>query len=122
MPAFTQSYPSLAGLLAEDLLKAWLTGDAVRLRTELERSATVPVEARDTGEQERRHLLQAVATRMRRCPNLFDPRSQTPELDLYAHLLWHMVASGLSRHGLQLQQDECLPITVPHPFPAVHTK
>jgi len=91
MSAAAQDYPSLAGRLAEDLLKAWLSGDAVQVHTELERSLTVPLEARDTGEQERRNLLQAVAKRMTMCPDLFEVRAESPALDLYAHLLWHMV-------------------------------
>jgi len=77
--------------MAENLLKAWLSGDAVRVHTELARSLSVPVGVYDTGEQERRQLLQAVARRMRGCSDLFEPGSQSPELKLYLHLLWHLV-------------------------------
>lgn len=91
MPAAVQHFSSFAGRLAEDLLKAWVSGDAVKVHAELERSLSVPVEAHDTGEQERRQLLQAVARRMRRYPDLFEPGSQSPELKLYLHLLWHLV-------------------------------
>jgi len=87
--------PSLAGRLAENLLKAWLSADAVRVQTELERSIAVPVQARDTGEQERRQLLQSVASRMRKCPDLLEPRSQSPELNLYAHLLFSLSFGAL---------------------------
>lgn len=91
MRASAQQCSSLAGRLAEDLLKAWISGDEDRVHTELERSVSVPFDVYDTGEQERRHLLQAVANRMRKCPSLLEPPGQSPELDLYAHLLWHMV-------------------------------
>lgn len=86
-----QHHPSLAGRLAENLLKAWLTGDPGKISTELERSVTVPFEAHDTGEQERRRLLQAVARHMRTCPDLLESDSESPELKLYVRLLWHMV-------------------------------
>jgi hypothetical protein len=92
MPAALEHAPSLAGRLAENLLKAWLSGDAVRVHSELERSLSVPVEqAYDTGEQERRQLLQAVAGQMRRCPDLLELGTQSPKLKLYLHLLWHLV-------------------------------
>ena len=52
---------SLAGQLAEDLLKAWISGDAMRVNTELERSFSVPVESYDVSEEEQAHLLKAVA-------------------------------------------------------------
>jgi hypothetical protein len=91
MQASVQHYQSLAGWHAENLLKAWLTGDAAKLDTELERSLMVPFEANDAGEEERRHLLQAVAKRMSQRPDLLEPWSQSPELGLYVRLLWHMV-------------------------------
>jgi hypothetical protein len=91
MRALLQQYPSLAGRQAETLLKAWLSGDAVKVYTELERSISISVAAHDTGEQEYWQLLQAVARRMMECPDLLDPRSQRPELELYAHLLWHLI-------------------------------
>jgi hypothetical protein len=91
MQAALQHSPSLAGRLAENLLKAWLSGDVLRVHTELERSLSVPVEAHDTGEEERMQLLQAVAGRMRRYPDLLELGSQSPKLKVYLHLLWHLV-------------------------------
>ena len=91
MLASVQQYPSLAGRQAETLLKAWLSGDAVKIHTELERSISISVVAHDTGEQECWQLLQAVASRMMECPDLLDARSERPELKLYAHLLWHLI-------------------------------
>ena len=91
MQASVQNYASLAGYLAENLLKAWLTGDAAKIHAELEQSVMVPFEASDAGEEERRHLLQAVAIRMKKCPDLLESWTQSPELDLCVRLLWHMV-------------------------------
>ena len=85
-----QYYPSLAGRLAENLLKAWLSADAAKVSTELERSIAVPVEAHDTFEQERRQLLQAVASQMRKCPGLLEPWRTSPEVDLYTDLLFSL--------------------------------
>jgi hypothetical protein len=86
-----QDHSSLASQLAEDLLTAWLSGNAISVRTELERSISVSVEVYDTGEQERRQLLKAVAARMQTCTDLLALQSQTPEVELYVRLLGHMV-------------------------------
>ena len=83
---------SLAGRMAEDLLRAWICGDAVRVHTELERSISVPVEACDAGEGERRRLIKAVAGRMRNCPDLLESQSQSPELKLCVCLLGRLVS------------------------------
>jgi hypothetical protein len=93
MQALLQYSPSLAGRLAEDLLKAWLSGNPIKVHAELERSISIPVDVRDTGEQERRDLLKAVAGRLRKYPDLLDVQSQTehPEWALYVRLLGHMV-------------------------------
>jgi hypothetical protein len=96
MQVLLQHSPSLAGRLAEDLLKAWLSGNAVKVRAELDRSVSVPVEMSDSGEQERRDLLKAVAGRMRKYPDLLDVKNQTqhPEWVVYVRLLGHMVPVG----------------------------
>jgi hypothetical protein len=93
MQLLVQYSPSLASQLAEDLLKAWLSGNALKVRTELERSISIPVEVFDTGEQERRDLLKAVAAKMRKYPDLLEVENQNqhPEWELYARLLGHMV-------------------------------
>src|SRR5580698_5974826 len=93
MQVMLQHSASLAGRLAEDLLTAWLSGNPVKVHAELERSITVPVDVCDTGEQERRDLLKAVAAKMRKYPDLLDAQSQTqhPEWALYVRLLGHMV-------------------------------
>lgn len=104
MQVAVQNCSSLAGRMAENLLKAWLSGDAVRVHTELARSLSVPVGVYDTGEQERRQLLQAVARRMREYSDLLEPRSQSPELNLYLNLLWHLVPPELTDGGCRLQQ------------------
>jgi|HubBroStandDraft_1064217.scaffolds.fasta_scaffold1208602_1 hypothetical protein len=93
MQLLAQYSPSLAGQLAEDLLKAWLSGNPVKVRAELERSISIPVAVYDTGEQERRDLLKAVAGRMRKYPDLLEveKQNQHPEWELYVRLLGHMV-------------------------------
>ena len=83
---------SLAGRMAEDLLIAWISGDAVRVHTELERSISVPVEACDAGEEERRRLIKVVAGRMRNCPDLLESHSQSAELKLCVCLLGRLVS------------------------------
>lgn len=92
MQLMVQYSPSLAGQLAEDLLKAWLSGNALKVRAELERSISIPVEVFDTGEQERRDLLKAVAAKMRKYPDLLavENQNQHPEWELYARLLGHI--------------------------------
>jgi hypothetical protein len=89
MAASVRPFPPLASRLAGELLKAWFTGDAARVHLELERSLTVPAGADDMGEQERRQLLRVVAKRMRHCPDLLEPCSQSPELSVCVRLLWH---------------------------------
>jgi len=98
MQASVQQSPSLAGRLAENLLKAWLSADTVKIQTELERSISAPDESPDTGEQERRQLLHAVASRMRNRPDLLGPGSQTPEMNLYAHLLFNLSVGDKDRN------------------------
>ncbi|HUP04084.1 MAG TPA: hypothetical protein VMU19_08845 [Bryobacteraceae bacterium] len=90
MGSTAQSCQSLAARLADNLLKAWLTGDTAGLHDELEHSAAIPAETRDAGEQERRWLLQAVARRMMQFPNELDSLSQSPQMELCIRLLWHM--------------------------------
>jgi hypothetical protein len=92
MQALMQSTPSLAGRLAEDLLKAWLSGDELDVHAQLERSVSVSSEVDDTNEQERRQLLKAVAVRMSERDDLLDHRGESPQLELYIHLLGHMVS------------------------------
>lgn len=85
-------------------MKAWFTGDAAKVHLELERSLTVPAGADDTGEQERRQLLRVVAKRMRRCPDLLEPCSQSPELNLCVRLLWHTAFSDAHLAGSMASQ------------------
>lgn len=93
-----QNYSSLAGCLAENLLEAWLSADPVKIQRELERSISAPLEARDTGEQERRQVLHAVASRMSRCPDLLEAGTQTPEMNLYTHLLFSLSVADKVRN------------------------
>ena len=88
--------PSLAGRLAEELLKAWLSGNPAKVNAELERSISVPLEADDAGEQERRDLLKAVAGQMKKRAALLEAPCQAhhPKWELYMRLLGHMVPMG----------------------------
>jgi hypothetical protein len=90
MQILTQSNSCTAGHLAGDLLEAWRSGDPVKVGTELERSISAPIAAHDTGEQELRDLLVAVAGRMSRCADMLQSRCLTPELELCVNLLGHM--------------------------------
>jgi len=101
MPARAQHTLSLAGQLAEDLLKAWISGDTLRMNTELERSCSVPVESYDVSEEERRYLLKAVAAKMRNRPGLLSVDEQDPDpmLSLCLNLLKHLVAPGITATG-----------------------
>ena len=81
----------MAGHLAEELLKAWLSGDVTKMNAEFERCMSLPVDTYDTGEQERRQLLQAVAGRMMHCSDPLELREETPNLDLLMQLLGHIV-------------------------------
>lgn len=92
MAAAVQHSSSLAGRLAEDLLRAWISGDMDKVSEELERSSSIPTGASDTGEQERRHLLRAVAERMRNCPDLLEEQGGNPVVELCVHLLGHLVS------------------------------
>ena len=82
----------MASRLAEDLLRAWVSGEATKVNAHLENSVSVPFEPFDTCEEERRHMLKAVAGRMRRCPDLFASREQDPVLEVCARLLGHLVS------------------------------
>lgn len=101
MSARAQISLSLAGQLAEDLLKAWISGDAMRVNTELERSCSVPVESYDVSEEERRYLLKAVAAKMRNRPGLlaFVEPDQDPMLALCLNLLKHLVTPAVPPVG-----------------------
>jgi hypothetical protein len=92
MQAIAGYTSSLAGRLAEDLLRAWIAGDTARVHTELESSISIPVEDCDSAEEERRHLLKAVAGRMWACSDRLDAHNQSPDLELCMNLLGHLVS------------------------------
>jgi hypothetical protein len=85
---------SLASRQAEDLLRAWVSGEPAKVNAELEHSISLPFAPCDTGEEERRHMLQAVAGRMRRCPDLFASRSRDGVLEVCVRLLSHLVSTN----------------------------
>ncbi len=83
---------TLSSRLAEDLLKAWMSGDQAEVGAELQRIVHAPLEPHDIGEEERRHLLKAVAERMRRSEDIF--REHDPVVELCVHLLGHLVCGA----------------------------
>jgi len=83
---------SLASRLAGDLLRAWDSGDALKVHAQLEHSIALPFEACDAGEEERRHMLKAVAGRMWKCRDLFEARLRDPALEVCGQLLGHLAA------------------------------
>jgi hypothetical protein len=90
--AYLAHSPSLASRSAEDLLKAWVSGEPARIDAQLERISSLPFEPCDTGEGERRNMLRAVAVRMRECPDLLAPKHQDPVLEVCVRLLSHLVS------------------------------
>ena len=81
---------TMAGQLAENLLRAWALGDVRQLRLEVERSLSLSLENCEEGELERRTLLKAVAGRIQSSPNVLGIASGTPECGLYLRLLSHL--------------------------------
>lgn len=84
-----QMNPPLSSQLAGDLLRAWRSGDAGLMATELQRSLSVSMDVPDVGEEERRLLLHTVAMRMRTLQP--SPRVEDPVLRVCARLLGHLV-------------------------------
>ncbi len=82
----------LSRQLAEALLKAWLSADPVDVDAQLELSCSIALDVDDSNEQERRQLLRSVAVRMRHTPDLIEDGRPTAQLELYIHLLGHMVS------------------------------
>lgn len=72
--------------LAAALLRAWIDGDAERLKTELAHNLDSAGFTEEGAE-----LLGAIVARMRGCRDLFAPRRQDPALDLCIDLLSHLV-------------------------------
>jgi hypothetical protein len=71
--------------MAKDLLRAWSSRDAARMDAELRRTLSVSVEVDDLGEEERRNVLHAVATRMA------TRTQEDPIVDTCVKLLEHLV-------------------------------
>ena len=85
---------SLASRQAEDLLRAWVSGEPAKVTAELEHAISLPLQPCDTDEEERRHVLQSVAGRMRKCPDLFASTRPDPVLEVCARLLSHLVSTN----------------------------
>jgi hypothetical protein len=74
------------------LLRAWVSGEPAKVKAELEHAISLPFGPCDTVEEERRQMLQAVAGRMRTCPDLFASRNLDPVLEVCVRLLSHLVS------------------------------
>jgi hypothetical protein len=85
---------SLASRKAEDLLRAWVSGERAKTSAELEHAISLPLQPCDTDEEERRHVLQSVAGRMRKCPDLFASRRLDPVLEVCVRLLSHLASTN----------------------------
>jgi hypothetical protein len=97
--------------LAKALLKAWLEGEPSELQKELDHgcrlvSVATPVPD-DTREEERRELLEAVATRMKAFTTLCENKPMDPALMLCLDLLLHL-AQGSTPIPLA-SPSECRP-------------
>ena len=79
---------ALSSQLADDLLRAWMSRNADLVQSELARSMAAPGNPDDIGEEERRHLVKAVAEHMRQSGNVF--REGDPVLEVCANLLQHL--------------------------------
>jgi hypothetical protein len=90
----------LVGQRAGDLIRAWISGDSVRFKRELESILSDHAAACDAGQEERRDLLRAVAVRMKNCPDAFGP-PKNAGISLCLSLLGHLVAAETG--GTQLE-------------------
>ena len=91
MPSLAQQDTPLSTRLAEDLLRAWRSGNVVAVQAQLQRTLAVSTEAMDVGEEERRHLVQAVAARLCSHPDV--SKIDDPVLEVCAKLLGHLVSA-----------------------------
>ena len=85
--------------LAGALMRAWICGDANRVRAELSRTLECVGAMKGGVEGEHQILLRAIASRLQRCRSLFAPRKEDPGLDLCIDLLAHLV----SREAIELR-------------------
>jgi len=79
-----------SSVLAAALLRAWIGGDAGRVKTALNQGFDCAASGEHGVEGERRLLLRTIITRMQGCPNWFARRSEDPALDLCIDLLVHL--------------------------------
>lgn len=75
------------------MLRAWICGDSARLQIELNRTLSFSSPVLDSAEEERLHLLGAVARRMQSMPDRLHCRDYDPGLQLCVDLLMHLTVS-----------------------------
>jgi hypothetical protein len=90
MTTVAQPDTPLSTRMAENLLRAWESGDSAQVERELQRSLSISTDSEDVCEEERRHLLFAVAMRLKTHPDV--SKSGDPVLDLCAKLLEHLAS------------------------------
>ena len=89
-----EGIPASAGM-AESMLRAWIRGDNTALLTEVDRTLAFSAPAADSGEEERMHLLSAVARCIQTKPDRLAASQDDPGLQVCVNLLLHLAASGL---------------------------
>jgi hypothetical protein len=92
MPSVESRSHSIAVRQAQSLLRAWVCGDLLRLRAELDRSTFIPAATETHPECEQLELLRSVASQMRNCRDLYAERSTDPQLGLCVDLLVHLAS------------------------------
>ena len=92
MPSLQTRPPSVAARQAQELLRAWVCGDLLRLQAELDRSTFLCRAAEGHPDGEQLELLKSVALQMQCCPDLYAERTMDPQLGLCVDLLMHMAS------------------------------
>jgi hypothetical protein len=90
----TERIPASAGM-AESMLRAWIRGDSAALLTEAGRTLAFSAPLLDSAEEERMHLLSAVARCIQTRPDPLQSSSDDPGIQVCVNLLLHLAASGV---------------------------
>jgi hypothetical protein len=89
-----EGIPASAGM-AESMLRALIRGDKTALLTQADRMLAFSAPAVDSAEEERMHLLSAVARSIQTKPDRLQSPHDDPGIQVCVDLLLHLAASGL---------------------------